>query len=457
MPDPAFLRAAASLGARLCREAVWDGDRCNWMGDAQDAVNGQLAVVHRAQTPVLYDGTAGIGLFLARLFAATGERPFRTAALGALRQSLRAKDRVGAELRIALHAGWTGMAWALAEAADTLGEDEWRAESARLAAELRGIDPHPLAVDVISGSAGAIPVLLELARRHGDDGLMENAVRHGEFLLDGARRGNDGWSWHTMDAPMRAPLTGYSHGAAGVALALLELAAATGDERFRAAADEGFRYEARWFSPEHGNWPDFRLFGDPAAAAAQPVSYAVAWCHGAPGIGLSRLRAYELTGDADRRMEAEAALATTARTLDAAVATGAGFGFSLCHGDAGNAELPLLAARVLGDASQAERAARVGRMGMERYLATGAPWPCGVPGGGETPNLMLGLAGIGWFYLRLHDPSVPSVLLVHPRAACPALPWPAEKAKNHFHAEGAEAAEYFIARRNSSAAPAPSA
>jgi lantibiotic modifying enzyme len=28
-----------------------------------------------------------------------------------------------------------------------------------------------------------------------------------------------------------------------------------------------------------------------------PFSYATAWCHGAPEIGLSRLRSYEITGD----------------------------------------------------------------------------------------------------------------------------------------------------------------
>jgi lantibiotic modifying enzyme len=34
-------------------------------------------------------------------------------------------------------------------------------------------------------------------------------------------------------------------------------------------------------------------------------------------------------------------------------------------------------------------------------------------GGGETPNLMLGLAGIGYFYLRLYDPvKYPSVLII---------------------------------------------
>jgi hypothetical protein len=40
------------------------------------------------------------------------------------------------------------------------------------------------------------------------------------------------------------------------------------------------------------------------------------------------------------------------------------------------------------------------------------PWPCGVPGGAETPNLLLGLSGIGYFLLRLYDSTaVPTALL----------------------------------------------
>ena len=57
----------------------------------------------------------------------------------------------------------------------------------------------------------------------------------------------------------------------------------------------------------------------------------------------------------------------------------------------------------------------VGRIGQAQYVQQNLPWPCGVMGGWETPNLMLGLAGIGYFYLRLHDPAmIPSTLLVHP-------------------------------------------
>ena len=48
------------------------------------------------------------------------------------------------------------------------------------------------------------------------------------------------------------------HGASGVALALFELAAATGELRFREAAERGFEYEQQYFSSRHNNWPDFR-------------------------------------------------------------------------------------------------------------------------------------------------------------------------------------------------------
>jgi lantibiotic modifying enzyme len=33
---------------------------------------------------------------------------------------------------------------------------------------------------------------------------------------------------------------------------------------------------------------------------------------------------------------------------------------------------------------------------------------------GSNPSLMIGLAGIGYFYLGLADPALPSVLLVRP-------------------------------------------
>ena len=138
----------------------------------------------------------------------------------------------------------------------------------------------------------------------------------------------------------------------------------------------------------------------------------LAWCHGAPGIGLSRLRAYQISGDDVYRQEAEVALQTTAQGLQQAILTRQG-NYSLCHGNAGNAELMMYASDVLGNTDYRAIADQVGRQGIEEHQKSGVPWSCGVVGGGETPNLMLGLAGIGYFYLRLYDAvRYPSVLII---------------------------------------------
>jgi lantibiotic modifying enzyme len=202
-------------------------------------------------------------------------------------------------------------------------------------------------------------------------------------------------------------LTGYSHGAAGIALALLELHARTGDDRFREGALGGFAYERRHFSAEQQNWPDFRSFASPTP---QQLSYSLAWCHGAPGIGLARVRAFALTGETTYRREAEFAINTTYRPL--AMPAG-NDNYSLCHGIGGNAELFIVAADVLGDERYRAAAESVGDRGIQTVHAQRNPWPCGVLSGGETPNFMLGTAGIGYFYLRLYDSrAVPSMLLI---------------------------------------------
>jgi lantibiotic biosynthesis protein len=58
-------------------------------------------------------------------------------------------------------------------------------------------------------------------------------------------------------------------------------------------------------------------------------------------------------------------------------------------------------------------------MGIERYERTGLMWPSGIndpsgttPGQQETPGLMLGLAGTGYFYLRLANPMTMKSILV---------------------------------------------
>jgi lantibiotic modifying enzyme len=124
-----------------------------------------------------------------------------------------------------------------------------------------------------------------------------------------------------------------------------------------------------------------------------------------------------LTGKKHYREEAEAALRTTAKMLSTTT-HGRQDNFSLCHGLTGNAELLIYASQVLGDKSHLSQVNQLGELGIEYYRKVNLPWPCGVPGAGETPNLMLGLAGIGYFYLRLSDSAKHrSVLMILPGSA----------------------------------------
>lgn len=62
-----FLEAAERIGRRLCRDALWSEGHCTWLGWSMEPHAGQWLPVFRNTLTSLYDGTTGIGLFLARL------------------------------------------------------------------------------------------------------------------------------------------------------------------------------------------------------------------------------------------------------------------------------------------------------------------------------------------------------------------------------------------------------
>jgi lantibiotic modifying enzyme len=410
------LEAAAAIGAGLARDALWDGKRCNWLGDVMEHVQRSWQVVHRSYGPDLYGGTSGVSLFLARLFQITGERLFRVAAEGAAEHSISRAEHTPPQARLSYYAGSVGVAHVLVDVGEALERSDFVERGFAILENALAVEPGPNMLDVIGGISGVIPPLLKLHAKHPKDWLLDNAVRFGEKLLSVANKTDRGWSWSTIaPAPdkRQIDLTGFSHGTGGVAWALFELHRKTGREDFMEAARQGILYEQSWFQQDQENWPDFRNDPIMGADGATRYSCSMAWCHGAPGIALGRLRAFALTGDAEIRKQAETALRSTSRSL--ATAMPGVESYCLCHGVGGNAEGLIYASEVFGDESYLKSAREIGMRGIELYHKAGLGWPCGVMSGGENPSLLIGLAGIGYFYLRLHDPvRFPSVLIVHP-------------------------------------------
>jgi lantibiotic biosynthesis protein len=276
--------------------------------------------------------------------------------------------------------------------------------------------------DLISGKAGGIAALVILRRYHPGlalDGLLEEL---GDDLIRCAEPGYGGLSWSSPGIPAQHNLTGLSHGAAGIGYALLELFRITGAERYRKAAQAAFDYERYWCDKRNGNWPDFRDISNLAAThrASRATRYVSYWCHGAPGIALSRVRGFQLLKDESLRSDALVGLSTTILTCRQWLETRTG-NYSLCHGLAGNAEVVRFTSMAGLDESTVPVRVWdfVARAGIERYGQPEVSWPCGV--GGEAPGLMIGLAGIGYFYLSLYSKRVPSVLLLEEDSFCDLL------------------------------------
>lgn len=353
----------------------------------------------------LYDGAAGIALFLAYAGRYLERRDLLLKARAALRTVTCALDTDPPQRALGL-SGVGGLVYALTHLACVLDNRK----AARLALNLirdsteRAI--HEVSHDLIDGTAGWIKTALAFHLTWREADMLNTLTAAGETLARRAR--HEYGEGHAADAPAAsAALTGFAHGASGVADTLGSLSMASSTDRFRADAMACLDFERRHFDCAARNWPTLR---QGPSFASDPM---VAWCYGAPGIGLARLTVHKAFGDRQALEEMSLATETTLRS-------GFGGNHSLCHGDAGNIDC------LLTIATQSRNAAL--RTEVDVLAATMCDAirrravRCGhhAPGNAETYGLMTGISGIGLAMLRLLEPATPSILALEaPPASVP--------------------------------------
>ena len=401
-----FLQAACDVADRLVNLAYVDEHGAGWIG--MTYVDEREWHLQPTDTS-LYDGTSGIAFFLAYIGAVTGIEIYTNLARAALasvqeyEKELRKKPQ---DLLLGGFFGWGALIY-LYTHLGSLWQEEALLTRARdivlLLPELIGLDTY---LDFLSGSSGSLAALFALYSVAPSVELLAIAIQCGDHLLRYASQCGGEPLPHSQKLASR-PLTGFSHGAAGMALSLFQLAEISGETRFREGAQQALAYERCVFSPVQQNWPDFRLTKpSETAPPAGQESYMTTWCHGAPGIGLARLASLPYQDDAFIREEIAIALQT-------ALAQGFGRNHSLCHGDLGNLELLLTAAQTLEDAYYLDLTKTYATTILKSIEREG--WLTGVPLSVESPGFMTGIAGIGYQLLRLAEPElVPPVLTLAP-------------------------------------------
>jgi type 2 lantibiotic biosynthesis protein LanM len=410
-----LLAAAQAIGDRLEALALHGEDDVSWIGLVL-ARNDYWALAPLMLD--LYNGLPGVALFLAYLGMMSQEERYTRLAqmvLTTIRRQI--KEMLSTRISIGAFEGWGGIIYMLTHLGTLWQQRELLQEAEEIVQQLPDFIEQDETYDIIGGAAGCIGSCLALYRCAPSEQTKRVAIQCGERLLAGAQPMPQGIGW-LPPFPVKGPLTGFAHGAAGIAWSLLELSGLTGEERFRTAALEAMAYERSLFVSEAGNWPDLRDLKIPGRTQQDGEStFMVAWCHGAAGIGLGRLQSLRYLPDTVTRAEIDIALKTT-------LAQGFGGNHSLCHGDLGNLEVLLQARAMLAEPQWNTPIDRLSTLILNSMHRDG--WLTGVPLGVESPGFMTGLSGIGYGLLRLAEPvHTPSILAlepvrsVHSNAPCP--------------------------------------
>jgi type 2 lantibiotic biosynthesis protein LanM len=412
------VRQAVAIAQKIGQGAIHssDGKSATWIGISYLPSAQRLNLQPLGFS--LYDGTCGIALFLTALEKITGGAGFRDLTLAVLQplyqyvQTPESVKNLGKSTGIGGCKGLGSIIYTLVRlyqlfTIDNSPEsinssaiiiDYAKQISYLLTPELIASDQK---FDVIAGSAGAILGLLALHKATPSNtkqysSPLELARACGNHLLNYCTPSDSGLcSWATLDKKL---LTGFSHGAAGIAYALLRLYQVTGETPFLEAAQEAIAYERSVFIPEEGNWPDFRQ-----SAPKERPTCMCSWCHGAPGIGLARVATLDILDTPEIRQDIEAAINTTKQ-----------HGLSeidhLCCGNMGRIEFLFTAGRKLSRPDLVEEAMKqaaqvVARAQQRGHFAYGSILDF-------HPGFFQGAAGIGYELLRLAYPDqLPSVLL----------------------------------------------
>ncbi|MDJ0836112.1 MAG: lanthionine synthetase LanC family protein [Acidobacteriota bacterium] len=380
---------------------------------------GRTLSTRRAETAELHMGEAGIALFFTELYRQSGDASFLEAAKQRAETVVSAVEQ-GSVRPGGFHLGLAGVAFMLLRLQHVSGETG-RPDRV-LPQLLAGMEKlsRSGADDFMGGKAGSLVGLIHLHRDLGDDTLLAAMDRLLGSLLERAVWHDAGLCWWTGNGNTGPAPCGFGHGNSGIGFALLELGRYLNRPVLYRLAERAFAYERSFYDARTGTWPDLRFHIDPDSPRYRECREAASrfdaapfigdrdftfWCHGAAGIGLARLRGWELTGNAELREDAERALAhTRIKTLTQPDHPAV---FTLCHGRGGNAALFLEAARVTSDESAREAYEQIAEDCLSVGESRRGYYPSGTSPSGDGPphdSLMMGLAGIGYFYLRVLDP-----------------------------------------------------
>lgn len=365
----------------------------------------------------LFNGTAGVIVFFLRLY----EHYRLPLYLKACRSAADILVQHPAALRpeyYTLYTGATSLLYLCIKMYEATGEEKYLERALQLLEHFEpGIPDHVVQDDFISGHAGNIFVLSYL-HAHTKHGALPPLIRRlTDKMIHHARIAPQGLRWGHIKRSFDC-LTGFSHGASGIGYALLQAAQYFRDDGLQYLAEQALTYEMSHYNKAANNWLDLRLTSTRLPAEDildwQPAVFTKyasdinSWAHGAAGISIARLYAWQVTGQDSYLQQAQLALQRSLHDLQQLKRGD----FTLCSGYGGIAVALLQAADILHQ-PELRQAARQLALAAVRYYQHYGTYNSYVPGNVNDPGLFSGMAGVGYFLLSALSPACTDAI-THP-------------------------------------------
>lgn len=233
----------------------------------------------------LYEGIGGIAVFLAMAMRKYPSERYRRVYELCVNKLFRYTEETaaGRQSRESMHTGaFVGegsVVFIYLLLYEITGEERFLAWAKRHGKIVENMRETETSMDYLVGLAGAVTVFTKLFKASGEKRYLETAVRMGERVWENCDTLETGAGWRLLEGGK--PLAGMAHGNSGLILAFSCLLELTKDMRYADRIKELSMYEDSLY--ENGNWKDLRH--------PQGLRFCNnAWCHGAAGILLSRLK-----------------------------------------------------------------------------------------------------------------------------------------------------------------------
>ncbi len=389
-----LIEAAKDIGDTLISKATIDEktETISWL----DIQNTFPTWTIKGQDAFLYSGLAGNAIFFSSLYLETKDIKYKNI-LKKILNTIRLDFEDMDNKPISAFNGVISLVYLYAFLYKQTKDKNMLQLSCDIISEYQEVIFENDSYDIIDGLAGVLVIVLNLYELNKDKKLEDLSIQIGKDIIQNIQIKNEIAYWN-KDNKNELMIAGFSHGLAGVTYALGKLYKLTDYKESISTINSLIGIENNYYNDDIKNWIDLR-----SQDILNPDDSPIHWCHGATGIGLSRLKIKDIINTSDDLQKALEAVKKDGLYCDSDC---------LCHGNLGNIELLLEIYRQNDDINLYNKAIkRTNEIIIENKFRNG--YRNGVGQEFDSPSLMLGLSGIGYEMLRVLDPmKYPSILLL---------------------------------------------